>query len=124
MLNITEDQKKNIVELLQKEIDDLYFLVASCDPTLPDILTAPEEARKTGEKSFNRTIKSLKTKICEEWNYCGQRYSAHLNESVTLVAAMSDLIVALVGSGIPPTMTAVLLFKKILNEFCECDKDE
>ena len=123
MCNISEEKRRYIEYLLGKELDELYVLVAQSEPAFSDRMFSPEEARTKGEAHVNSLLDPLRRKICKEWNYCNRRHDPNLADTVTLVATVSDLILSVVG-GIPATMIAVVMAKKGLNTFCECDSNE
>lgn len=119
MRNISSDERREIEGLLGRELDELYMLVAQTDPSYGDVVFAPGEALERGKRSISRLTEPLYQKICEEWRYCDRRHDPDLSDSVTVVVAVSDLIITLVG-GIPAATIAVLLVKKGLTALCEC----
>ena len=74
---------------------------------------------KSGENIFNKYRKPLIKKICVDWDYCSQKNNPELQDNVTFLVTITDLISSMFGI-IPPAAISVLLFKKGLNKLCNC----
>jgi hypothetical protein len=84
-----------------------------------------DEAQSFGAdfvKSFSRWCAdhSLKTKVCDEWEYC-RKLKAH-GRKVDLVLALTGFLSAiLVISAVGAVSAAVLIVREGLGVACECD---
>jgi hypothetical protein len=110
-------------ELLLLDEDQLYIALARSDPANADVMFSPGEARETGRRTFDRLEEPLRHRICDEWNYCAKKKSSNFGDTLTLTAAVADVIVTVLG-GIPAGTVATLLVKKGLSKLCQCRGDD
>jgi hypothetical protein len=106
-------------ELLELDEDQLYAELARSDPANVDVMFSPAEARDTGRRTFERLREPLRQRVCVEWDYCTKKKSSDFSDTLTLTAAVADIIVTVLG-GIPAGTVAVLLVKKGLFRLCAC----
>ena len=106
-------------ELLQLDEDELYDELARSDPMNVDVMFSPAEARDTGRRTFERLREPLRQRVCVEWDYCAKKGATEFSDTLTLTAAVADIIVTVLG-GIPAGTVAVLLVKKGLSRLCAC----
>ncbi len=106
-------------ELHEKDIDELYILLAQADPDNAEIMFSAEEARETGRATYARLSGRLHERICVEWRYCEKRKTGAFSDGLTLTAAVADVIVTVVG-GIPAGTVATLAVKLGLSRLCAC----
>ena|SRR5882672_903210 len=73
--------------------------------------------------SFERwcSVRSVKTKICDEWNYC-QKLKEHKSQ-VDLVLALASFILGAFGVDAAESLcAAVLVVREEVGVACECDE--
>jgi hypothetical protein len=109
-------------ELLELDEDQLYAELARSDPANVDVMFSPAEARATGRRTFERLREPLRQRVCVEWDYCTKKKSSEFSDTLTLTAAVADIIVAVVG-GVPAGTVAALLVKKGLSRMCACGSE-
>ena len=123
MRDTSASERDYIASLLAKDFDELYMLIAQGDPSNADVLFAPTQARAKGERTFKDLLAPLRKKICTEWKYCSRRHDPELQDNVTLVASLADVVSTIIG-GIPANIVAALLVKKGLTALCRCKRNE
>jgi hypothetical protein len=116
-------REDELSELLLLDEDQLYIALARSDPANADVMFSPVEARETGRRTFDRLQEPLRQRICDEWNYCAKRKSSDFGDTLTLAAAVADVIVTVLG-GIPAGTVATLLVKKGLSSLCGCRSND
>jgi len=62
----------------------------------------------------------LYQQICLNFKYCEKRSKSHINDQITLVTGIADIISTL-SIGIPTLLFATILFKLGLDAFCGCN---
>jgi hypothetical protein len=105
--------------LLQKDVDELYVLLAQSDPASAETFFSAEEAREHGRRIFQRLSGALRQRICTDWHYCDKQAGGVFTDTLTLTAGVADIIVTSVG-GIPAGTVATLAVKLGLGRFCGC----
>jgi len=68
--------RDELKELLEKDIDELYVLLAQSDPAHADTLFSADEARHEGRRTFQRLSGPLRQRICIDWHYWASRSAA------------------------------------------------
>ena len=121
-LHIPPERRIEITKFAAEELDTLYQLVdlyRSADTSVGHM--PGHEISRT--EAFLREIDGrLKAKICDEWEYCKKRNDPDLQDNVSLIACVADLI-ATFTIGIPPTLIATILVKKGLTQYCRCSEE-
>ena len=105
--------------LLAQDADELAALLAQSDPDAEETLYSFEDARRVGESIVDRLSGRLRTRVCDEWQYCKRREENAFDDDVTLAVAVADVILSVVGA-YPVAIIAALLVKKGLGRFCGC----
>jgi hypothetical protein len=125
-LRVTEPKEEQVSldhaelgTLLVKDVDELYVLLAQSDPANADTMFSADEARKQGRRTFERMWGPLRQRICIEWRYCEKKAAGLFADTLTLTAAIADIIVTIVG-GIPAGTVAALVVKLGVHRLCEC----
>lgn len=106
-------------ELAKKDVDELYILLAQSDPLSADELFSASEARDYGRRKFDGLTDSLRQRVCVEWNFCEKHATDSFADTITLTAALADIVISIVG-GPPAGTIATLLVKKGLTRFYQC----
>jgi hypothetical protein len=96
----SDTEPEELRTLLQKDVDELYVLLAQSDPAHQETMFSAEEARAEGRRIMERLSGSLHRRVCTEWRYCEKRDAALFSDSLTLTAGVADIIITVVG-GIP-----------------------
>ena len=120
---IPESQQQEIQLYLSQDLDTLYStldLICSAEKTS---LYRPGDEVSRGIAIFNKLTAFLRQKVCVEWNYCAKRNNPEIQDNVTLVAAIMDIISSKI-IGFPPVLIATILIKIGLTYFCGCTSAE
>jgi hypothetical protein len=112
-------ERRQLQRLLSKDEDELLILLAQTDPANSGVMFSAAEAREEGLATYERLLGPIRRRICDEWDYCSRRDDAHLSDSVTLAAAVADLVSTVIG-GIPAATVAALVVKRGLSALCGC----
>jgi len=99
--------------------EDLFSLIPSHLPEYRETRFSPSGQVAAGRSFYERQLPTLHQHVCVRWKYCERRHDPDLKDTVTLVAAVADVIAASIGSA-PPFVIAALLVKKSLNLVCGC----
>jgi len=113
------DNREIIKQLMSKDLDDLYILLATNSRTDKALMYSQSYFIKVGKRVFDQIELKLHDVVCKEWEYCEKRNNPELQDNITLVAAVTDAIASVV-IGFPPILIATILVKKGLNNFCDC----
>ena len=116
---MTPDDRAELKPLLEKDLDELYILLAQSDPANADTFFSADEAREQGRRTFERLSGPLRRRICVDWGYCDKSTTGQFSDVLTLTAAVADVIVTVVG-GIPAGTVATIAVKIGLRRFCKC----
>jgi hypothetical protein len=111
--------RAELESLLQRDEDELYVLLTQSNPEFADTFFSADEARERGRLTFQQLSGPVHRRVCTEWRYCERRGSPELADTVTLAAAVSDVIATVVG-GLPVGTIAAILVKKGVDRFCAC----
>lgn len=111
----------DLKRLASLDEEQLYAALARDDPANADMMFSPDEARETGRHTFERLQEPLRQRLCVEWDYCARRQSSDFGDTLTLTAAVADMLVTVLG-GIPPGTVATLVVKNGLSRLCDCPR--
>lgn len=117
---VSQEQRRVIEKYLSLREDDLLLAIFDYASDEETFEFSAEGQRAAGLRIFNRLRGRLYEIVCVEWNYCRRRHDPDLQDTIALVAAVSDIIVSACGM-IPSVLISVLLVKKGLNNFCGCE---
>jgi len=117
---LEDSDHHQIQALLKLDVDELYNLLPAYDAAYEGTEFSPEGRNIAGRAIFESLEAKLHEKICVEWDYCRKRTAQQYQDSITLVASVADVLVAL-STGIPPFVIATLVVKIGLTHFCRCE---
>lgn len=100
--------------------DKLYSLIPQYLPEYEGVYFSPDGKIAAGRSFFEEKMPVWRDLICNRWRYCERRNDPDLQDSVTLVASIGDLIAVSYGA-IPGLVIGALLVKKSLNVLCQCE---
>lgn len=119
MKDIPEETRSEINKYLAQDFETLYSTLDLIRSSKEGVHYLPGKEIERGSAIFQRLEPLLRKKVCQEWNYCAKRHDSELQETVTLVAAIADVI-SVLTIGFPPFLISSILVKKGLAKFCEC----
>ncbi|MEX0811668.1 MAG: hypothetical protein WD048_05580 [Chitinophagales bacterium] len=120
-MNRVKDIPKESIKLyVNHDIELLYSILSFSVAHDEDTLYSPKDDVNRALQLLQGIEDKLKSKICKEWKYCIKRHDPDLQDTITLIGTLSDVIATTV-IGLPPTLISIILFKKGLNTFCKCD---
>ena len=119
----SQADRAELESLLQRDEDELFILLTQSNPEFADTFFSADAAREQGRLTFQQLSGPMHRRVCMEWGYCARRGSVELADSVSLAAAVADVIATVVG-GLPVGTIATLLVKKGLDRFCACSAAE
>jgi|KBSMisStaDraftv2_1062788.scaffolds.fasta_scaffold65980_1 hypothetical protein len=99
--------------------DDLFSLIPQHLPEYSETRFSPDGQVAAGRSFFEAHLPALHEHVCIRWRYCERRHDPDLQDTVTLVTTIADVIASIAG-GVPPFMLSALLVKKSLNVVCGC----
>lgn len=111
--------RAEISDLFRQDVDELNSLLGQSDPDAEDTLHSFESAKLWGEGVMSELSATLKSAICEDWQYCKRRQSKNFDDDVTLAVQIAEIIVKGIGSH-PVGIIATILVKRGLDSFCDC----
>lgn len=116
---IDADEHEVIEEYLSLDESLLYSLIPPY--TGERVLYTLPGQIEAGKKKFLELIPQLQQKLCVDWELCKKIDDPVLNDQISLVVAIGDVICALVGV-IPPNLIATLIIKMGVRAFCSCSR--
>ena len=123
MKAIPESKRQEIQRYLSHDLDTLYSTLDLIRSAKESMLYLPGNEVSRGIAKFKELVPLLRRKVCKEWDYCAKRHDPELQDTVSLVAVIADVIAAL-SLGFPPVLIATILLKKGLTSFCGCRRTE
>ncbi len=121
----TDEERRMIERYLADDEDNLYFGLAYARlreeyPT--SMFSLDIEATKRAGRKFWRGIdQSLQQKLCGEWELCKKIDDPKLEDKVTLVVSIADVITAsAIGLPVPATLIAAIVVRIGARKFCSC----
>jgi len=121
MKEVTDAQRKKIQRYLALDEDELYSLIPPYLSEYERTLFAPLGMIGAGKAFFEKVYNDLKKAVCEEFDWPSKRSNPEFDDTVTLVAAISDVLAGCIGA-VPPFIIATLLVKKGLDALCGSSK--
>ncbi|MBM4277571.1 MAG: hypothetical protein FJ130_06740 [Deltaproteobacteria bacterium] len=108
-----------IKRLLALNEDELYHELAIRLEESATSMYGPSALINAGRQAFDRLRKKLYVRICLESRFCNKLDDPQLNDEVTLVVTLADLIASgAIGVPIPPILLSTLLVKIGIRKFC------
>jgi hypothetical protein len=99
--------------------DHLFSLIPRYLPEYEGVNFSGDSEVNAGRNFFEDNLPALHGLVCIQWGYCNRRHDPDLQDAVTLVMSVGDVIAGYCGS-IPPFVISALLVKKSLNAICQC----
>lgn len=115
----TDPERADIEYYEVLELDDLLGLVGRASDPIPGVQYLPEKAKAEGTAWLAGVREPVRRKICSEWGYCRRRSDPRFGDRATLIVAVADLLVGILG-GVPAIMAATLLVRMSLDDLCGC----
>jgi hypothetical protein len=118
--DVPERTREEIISYLGHDLDTLYALLDLARSSEEAVLYAPGLEVERGKRQLLELVPTLRRSICQDWGYCSKRNEPDLQDNITVIAAVSDVIATAV-IGFPPVLIATILVKKGLTAFCRCE---
>lgn len=119
--DIAQNDRNKIKEFLAMDEEQLYAAIPLYMAEYRGTLFSPQRQVETGKEVFRSMQDSLRQVLCEDWRLCDKIDRPQWDDSITLVAAIGDVIATHIVGSIPPFVIAALLVKIGLRAFCKCN---
>lgn len=120
-MTIQESTKKEIEQYWAQDLETLYSIIDLISSSEKTVQYLPGNEIVRGIAKFKELTPILKKKVCVEWDFCGKKDNSGIQDTITLIAEIADIIAA-PSLGFPPTLIATILAKKGLSAFCHCEE--
>lgn len=118
----TGEKRKEIERYLDQDEDTLYSILDLVRSSETSMAYMPGNEVDRGKALFSDLEPRLRQAICDDWNFCAKRHDPELQDTLTLITGISDIIAGLT-IGFPPVLITVIMVKKGLTSFCNCEAE-
>ena len=99
--------------------DELYYELAIWLPESSMAMHGPSALQNLGRRRFADLRMSLYRRICLEAQFCSKLDDPQINDAVTLVSTLADVIASsTIGVPVPAIVLASLIVRMGIRKFC------